>query len=85
MLHKVGAIIDQKHAVLLLGVPADVGVALIEETIQTVKALGRVRTPGFLLVLCECKEVRIPTFKDLFRYCSYSNRGRGLGELDGSR
>ncbi|XP_052387224.1 uncharacterized protein LOC127934090 [Carassius gibelio] len=63
------AIIDQKHAVLLLGVPADVEGPLIEETMQTVKALGRVRvrdckeglTPGFLLVLCECKEVVDPS------------------------
>jgi len=63
------AIIDQKHAVLLFGVPSDVEVARIEETIQKVKALGRVRvrdskegpTPGFLLVLCECKEVVDPS------------------------
>ncbi|KAI7814030.1 hypothetical protein IRJ41_006648 [Triplophysa rosa] len=56
--------LDPKHAVLLVGVHADVGVARIEETIQTIKALGRVRvrdqkegiTPDFLLVLCECKE-----------------------------
>ncbi|RXN17862.1 Retrovirus-related Pol polyprotein from transposon 297 [Labeo rohita] len=63
------AIVDQKHAVLLLGVPADLEVAHIEETVQKVKALGRVRvrdykegpTPGFLLVLCECKEVVDPS------------------------
>ncbi|XP_048021418.1 paraneoplastic antigen Ma1 homolog [Megalobrama amblycephala] len=66
------ATIDPKHAVLLLGVPADVEVARFEEITETVKALGRVRVrhykegpiPGFLLVLCECKEVvdssRIP-------------------------
>ncbi|XP_043118325.1 paraneoplastic antigen Ma1 homolog [Puntigrus tetrazona] len=59
------AIVDQKHAVLLLDVPADLEVAKIEETVQIVKALGRVRvrdykegpTPGFLHVLCECREV----------------------------
>ncbi|KAL1249379.1 hypothetical protein QQF64_020384 [Cirrhinus molitorella] len=59
------AVVDPKHAVLLLGVPAELGVAYIEETVQAVKALGRVGvrdykegpTPGFLLVLCECKEV----------------------------
>ncbi len=37
------AIVDQKHTVILLGVPADLEVAHIEETVQAVKALGRVR------------------------------------------
>ncbi len=63
------AIVDQQHAVILLGVPADLEVAHIEETVQAVKALGRVRvrdykegtTPGIQLVLCECKEVVDPS------------------------
>ncbi len=63
------AIVDQKHAVILLGVPADLEVAHIEETVQAVKALGRVRvrdykegtTPGIQLVLCERKEVVDPS------------------------
>lgn len=63
------AVIDRKHAVLLLGVPSDIEVARIEETVQTVKVLGRVRVrdckagtkPGFVLVLCECKEVIDPS------------------------
>lgn len=36
------AIVDQKHAVLLLEVPADLEVTHIEQTVHTVKALGRV-------------------------------------------
>ncbi len=63
------AIVDQKHAVILLGVPADLEVAHIEETVQAVKALGRVKvrdykegpTPGVLLVLCECIDVVVPS------------------------
>ncbi|KAK2840903.1 hypothetical protein Q7C36_012482 [Tachysurus vachellii] len=60
--------IEEAHAILLLGVPATTEVSYIEDTVQTVKALGRVRvrdnklgpSPDTLLILCECKEVIDP-------------------------
>lgn len=53
---------------MLVGVPSNTEVSYIEDTVQTVKALGRVRvrdtklgpSPGTLLILCECKEVIDP-------------------------
>lgn len=56
------------HGILLIGVPAKTDVAFIEETVQTVKAFGRVcvkdsrsgSSPNATLVLCECKEVIDP-------------------------
>ncbi|XP_067266693.1 uncharacterized protein [Chanodichthys erythropterus] len=60
--------IEETHAILLIGVPATTEVAIIEDTVQTVKVLGRVRvrdsklgpSPGTLLVICECREVIDP-------------------------
>lgn len=47
---------DLKHAVLLLGVPADVEVARIEETTETIKVLGRELwiMKGRFLDFCSC-------------------------------
>ncbi|KAL0151367.1 hypothetical protein M9458_053361 [Cirrhinus mrigala] len=61
--------IDEKHGILLIGVPAKNDVAFIEETAQAVKAFGRVRvrdsrvgpTPNASLVLSECREVINPS------------------------
>ncbi|XP_030630695.1 paraneoplastic antigen Ma1 homolog [Chanos chanos] len=61
--------IDTDHALLLIGAPVEVEVACIEDTVQTVKVLGRVRvrdtkigpTATSLLVLCECREKIDPT------------------------
>ncbi|KAL6491410.1 hypothetical protein MHYP_G00017550 [Metynnis hypsauchen] len=58
-----GESVDEAHAVLVL-MQEDVTAAVIEETMQTVKSLGRVRVRGRtlslrqnrFLVLCECKE-----------------------------
>lgn len=58
-----GESLDEAHAVLLL-MQEDVNTNAIEETMQTVKCLGRVRVRGrtlsvrrnWYLVLCECKE-----------------------------
>ncbi|KAI7789603.1 paraneoplastic antigen Ma1 homolog [Triplophysa rosa] len=54
----------ETHAVMLFNVPADTEVAVIEDVMQTVKALGKVRvrdtregpTSHAMLVLCECKQ-----------------------------
>uniref|UniRef100_A0AAR2LNH2 Paraneoplastic antigen Ma-like N-terminal domain-containing protein n=1 Tax=Pygocentrus nattereri TaxID=42514 RepID=A0AAR2LNH2_PYGNA len=35
--------LDIKHVFMLIGVPEDTDVAYIEETMQSIKALGRVR------------------------------------------
>lgn len=59
------AVLDENHALLLVGVPADADVAYIEDVAQTVKAWGRVRVratkagvnPDTLKVLCECREL----------------------------
>lgn len=58
-----GELLDQAHAVLVL-MQEDVSTADIEETMNTVKSLGRVHVRGRILsvlqnrylVLCECKE-----------------------------
>lgn len=58
-----GESLDEAHALLVV-VPEEVEIAQIEETLQTVKCLGRVRVRGrifntklnSLMVLCECKE-----------------------------
>ncbi|XP_067293892.1 uncharacterized protein [Pseudorasbora parva] len=64
--------IDETHALMLLNVPVHTEVAEIEEVMEAVKALGRVRvrdtregpTSTSLLVLCECRHAidskRIP-------------------------
>lgn len=60
--------VDEKHALLLLGVPAKTDVSDIEETTQTIKVLGQVRvrdtkvgpSPCSLLVLCESREAIDP-------------------------
>ncbi|XP_072572259.1 uncharacterized protein [Paramormyrops kingsleyae] len=57
-------LVDPSHAILLLGVPAEVEIEQIEATVETVKALGRVRvrstkpgpTQNTMSVLCECRE-----------------------------
>lgn len=58
------AMIQTDKAILLIGVPADAEVALIEETAAAVKLFGRVRvratksepSTNSQLVLCECRE-----------------------------
>ncbi|RXN25500.1 Retrovirus-related Pol polyprotein from transposon 297 [Labeo rohita] len=61
--------IDESHALMLINVPAHTDVAAIEEIMEAVKVLGRVRvrdtregpTSRFLLVLCESKQAIDPT------------------------
>lgn len=61
--------VEENHGILLIGVPAQTDVMFIEETLQTVKAFGRVRvrdsrsgpSSSTILVLCECREVIDPT------------------------
>uniref|UniRef100_A0A3B1JFJ8 CCHC-type domain-containing protein n=1 Tax=Astyanax mexicanus TaxID=7994 RepID=A0A3B1JFJ8_ASTMX len=61
--------LDLKHAFMLTGVPEDTDIAYIEENVQAVKALGRVRVRGkrfdpqqnSLVVLCASREVVDPT------------------------
>ncbi len=56
--------IHETHAVMLFNVPADTEVAVIEDVMQAVKVLGRIRvrdtregpTSHTMLVLCECKQ-----------------------------
>lgn len=62
------ALIHTDHALLVLDVPTSVGVAFIEETLETVKVFGRVcvrstkegPSVNSLLVLCECREKIVP-------------------------
>lgn len=57
--------INPANAILVKDVPEDAEVSLMEETLQTIKALGRVKVRGrmydpqtqSLTVLCECREV----------------------------
>uniref|UniRef100_A0A8C5E112 Paraneoplastic antigen Ma1 homolog n=1 Tax=Gouania willdenowi TaxID=441366 RepID=A0A8C5E112_GOUWI len=59
-----GEALDLKHALLLHGVPEGVSREDIEETAETIKALGKVRVRGKMfhpqqqsvMVLCECRE-----------------------------
>ncbi|XP_061127111.1 uncharacterized protein LOC133147011 [Syngnathus typhle] len=76
----IGEGIDLANALLLKDVPAEAETNTIEETLQTIKALGRVKVRGrmfdphsqSLTVLCECKEKvntsAIPV--DVFPECS---------------
>lgn len=56
--------IDPDYAIMVSGISEDTDVSTIEETMHTVKALGRVRVRGrmynnesqSLIVLCECRE-----------------------------
>ncbi|CAL9706650.1 unnamed protein product [Knipowitschia caucasica] len=58
-----GEALDESHALLTV-VPENTDVALIEETLQSIKCIGRVRVRGRMLsdtdnnvlVLCECRE-----------------------------
>ncbi len=60
----IGEGIDPVKALLVKDVPPDTEVGFIEETLQTIKALGRVKVRGrmydsqsqSLTVLCECRE-----------------------------
>ncbi|XP_026184219.1 paraneoplastic antigen Ma1 homolog [Mastacembelus armatus] len=57
--------VDPKHALMVRQVPTDVGIDTIEETLHTIKRLGRVKVRGKmfdpeingLVVLCVCSEV----------------------------
>uniref|UniRef100_A0A8C1LZF6 CCHC-type domain-containing protein n=1 Tax=Cyprinus carpio TaxID=7962 RepID=A0A8C1LZF6_CYPCA len=59
-----GEMLNEAHALMVI-VPEDVEISQIEDTLQSVKCLGRVRVRGrmynskldSLTVLCECKEV----------------------------
>ncbi|XP_030594321.1 uncharacterized protein LOC115786334 [Archocentrus centrarchus] len=56
--------IELTHALMVLGVPEDDDISCIEEALETIKALGKVRVRGkmfdakhqALSVLCECRE-----------------------------
>ena len=56
--------INPLHAILVRDVPEDTEISVIEETLQSIKALGRVKVRGrmydpqrqCLTVLCECRE-----------------------------
>ena len=60
----IGEGIDPAHALLLKDVPPEVEISTIEETLQTIKALGKIKVRGRtydpqsqrLTVLCECRE-----------------------------
>ena len=57
-----GEALDERHTIMVL-VPGDREIEKIEETLQSIKSLGRVRVRGRkynkkldrMLVLCECK------------------------------
>lgn len=61
--------VDVTHALLIYGVPEHITVDVIEETAETIKALGKGRVRGkmfhsqhqSLMVLCECREAIDPT------------------------
>lgn len=63
------AVIEESHAIMLMGVPATTDVACIEEALESIKAVGRVRVrdskkgqnPDTVSILCECHEVTDPT------------------------
>ncbi len=56
--------INPSHAMLVKDVPEDTDIGFIEETLQSIKVLGRVKVRGRmydpqyqgLTVLCECRE-----------------------------
>lgn len=56
--------IDPDYAIIVSGIPEETEVSKIEETLESIKALGRVRVRGrmynqeaqSLIVLCECRE-----------------------------
>lgn len=56
--------INPSHAILVKDVPEDTAIDFLEETLQSIKALGRVKVRGrmydpqcqALSVLCECRE-----------------------------
>ena len=78
-----GEKIDEAHALLAL-LPEDLEVARVEETLQTVKCLGRVhfrgrifhRQRGKFKVLCECEEVIQPRWFP-WKYCRMSATSHG--------
>lgn len=63
-----GEMLNEAHALMVI-VPEEIDITQIEETLQSVKCLGRVRVRGrmynsrldSLTVLCECKEVVDPS------------------------
>ncbi|KAL1280956.1 hypothetical protein QQF64_015556 [Cirrhinus molitorella] len=76
--------IEEAHAILLIGVPATTEVSCIEDAVQMVKALWRVRvrdltvgpSPGTLLILCKCREVIDPAVFQL-NYCFLRVKSHG--------
>lgn len=62
------AVIEESHAIMLMGVPATTDVACNEEAVKTIKVVGRVRvrdskkrqSPDTVSVLCERHEVIDP-------------------------
>ncbi|XP_029112729.1 paraneoplastic antigen Ma1 homolog [Scleropages formosus] len=59
-----GEAINPEYALLVKDIPEDAEITLVEETLQSIKALGRVRVRGrtydpqtqHLMALCECRE-----------------------------
>lgn len=61
--------LDQAHAILVLGVSEEEEISTVEETLEQVKTLGKVRVRGkmfdannqTLTMLCECRQEVDPT------------------------
>uniref|UniRef100_A0A669DNF0 Paraneoplastic antigen Ma-like N-terminal domain-containing protein n=1 Tax=Oreochromis niloticus TaxID=8128 RepID=A0A669DNF0_ORENI len=56
--------LDQAHAILVIGVPEEEDISTVEDTLEQVKTLGKVRVRGkmfdannqTLTMLCECRQ-----------------------------